>query len=146
MDFLKNAVKDVGKRSGKLVESTKLSAKIASEEGKLKKLYADLGEEVYKEYTKGEKFDGKFNQLFSDINLALKAIEELKDEQADVKGVKECQNCGAEIKQEAKFCTNCGAAQEDEPAAMPETKNCPNCGAELDIDAKFCPECGTTME
>lgn len=146
MDFLKNVAKDVGKRSGKLVESTKLSAKIASEESKLKKLYADLGEEVYSDYTKGERFDGKYNQLFSDINLAKKAIEDLKDEHADVKGVKECNNCGAEIKQEAKFCTNCGAPQEDEPAVTAQTKNCPNCGAELDIDAKFCPECGNTME
>lgn len=146
MDFLKNVAKDVGKKSGKLMESTKLSAKISSEESKLKKLYADLGEAVYNDYTKGESFDGKYSEHFSDINLAIKTIKELKDEQADVKGVKECDNCGAEIKQEAKFCTNCGAPQEEEPAVEVATKNCPNCGAELDIDAKFCPECGNTME
>jgi len=144
MDFLKNVAKDVTKRSGKLVESTKLSAKIASEETKLKKLYSDLGEQVYKDYTSGQTFDGKYNQFFSDINLVLKEIEELKEDKADVKGVKTCNNCGAEIKQEAKFCTNCGAPQ-DEEEAEPATKNCPSCGAELEMDAKFCPEYGKTM-
>jgi RNA polymerase subunit RPABC4/transcription elongation factor Spt4 len=144
MDFLKNVAKDVTKKSGKLVESTKLSAKIASEKAKLEKLYTELGEQVYNDYTSGEKFDGKYNQFFSDINLAKKEIDDLREDKADVKGVKTCNNCGAEIKQEAKFCTNCGAPQ-DQEEAPPATKNCPNCGAELDIDAKFCPECGKTM-
>lgn len=144
MDFLKNVAKDVTKKSGKLVESTKLSAKIASEKAKLEKLYTELGEQVYNDYTSGEKFDGKYNQFFSDINLAKKEIEDLREDKADVKGVKTCNNCGAEIKQEAKFCTNCGAPQ-DQEETPPATKNCPNCGAELDIDAKFCPECGKTM-
>jgi RNA polymerase subunit RPABC4/transcription elongation factor Spt4 len=144
MDFLKNVAKDVTKKSGKLVESTKLSAKIASEKAKLEKLYTELGEQVYNDYTSGEKFDGKYNQFFSDINLAKKEIDDLREDKADVKGVKTCNNCGAEIKQEAKFCTNCGAPQ-DQEETPPATKNCPNCGAELDIDAKFCPECGKTM-
>jgi len=144
MDFLKNVAKDVTKKSGKLVESTKLSAKIASEKAKLEKLYTELGEQVYNDYTSGEKFDGKYNQFFSDINLAKKEIDDLREDKADVKGVKACNNCGAEIKQEAKFCTNCGAPQ-DQEETPPATKNCPNCGAELEIDAKFCPECGKTM-
>jgi RNA polymerase subunit RPABC4/transcription elongation factor Spt4 len=146
MDFLKNVAKDVGKKSGKLVEGTKLTAKIASEESKMKKFFADLGEMVYNDYQAGESFSNKYDVLFSDINLVKKTIEDLRQEAADVKGVKTCSNCNAQIKQEARFCTNCGAPQDTpEPEVAVETKDCPNCGATLEKDAKFCPECGTTM-
>ncbi len=149
MDFLKNVAKDVGKKSGKLVEGTKITAKIASEESKLKKLYADLGEMMHEDYQAGETFDEKYDVLFSDINMVMKTIKDLRQEAADVKGVRTCTNCHAQIKQEAKFCTNCGSPQEVPPVeaeeVVVETKNCPNCEAELEKDAKFCPECGTTM-
>lgn len=146
MDFLKNIAKDVSKKSGQLVDNTRLSARIATEESKLKDLYTELGERVYKDYQAGIQFDGEFNEFFSDINLIIKGIVDLKDEQADVKGAKNCLNCGAEIKQEAKFCINCGAPQEEVQVDLPKTKICTNCGEELEIDAKFCPECGNTME
>ena len=48
----------------------------------------------------------------------------------------ECDNCGAKIKEGAKFCPECGANQ---------GLTCSNCGAELNKNAKFCPECGTKV-
>ena len=44
-----------------------------------------------------------------------------------------CSKCGAEIKENAKFCPECGEKQ---------GSVCPKCGANLKKNAKFCSECG----
>lgn len=46
-----------------------------------------------------------------------------------------CTKCGAAIKKGAKFCSECGSKQG--PAV------CSKCGTELSAGAKFCPECGS---
>ncbi|MDI6723146.1 MAG: zinc ribbon domain-containing protein [Methanobacterium sp.] len=53
---------------------------------------------------------------------------------------RECSNCGAQIEENVKFCTECGSKMEQE-----ELK-CPSCSAQLPKDTKFCTECGTKIE
>ncbi len=57
-----------------------------------------------------------------------------------------CPNCGAEIKKESKFCSECGAAI-PAPAAQRLT-HCPNpaCGQALEGQEKFCPACGEKIQ
>ena len=50
-----------------------------------------------------------------------------------------CNVCNAEIADNAKFCTVCGAKVEEEI-------KCPNCGATISKDAIFCTECGYNKE
>jgi tetratricopeptide (TPR) repeat protein len=50
-----------------------------------------------------------------------------------------CKTCNAEIAENAKFCTECGAKVEREPV-------CSNCGVKLTAGAKFCLECGTPVK
>lgn len=47
-----------------------------------------------------------------------------------------CVKCGANMKENAKFCPECG-----NPAGV----QCPNCKHVLKAGSKFCPECGTSM-
>ena len=53
-----------------------------------------------------------------------------------------CQNCGEEVVDGAKFCKNCGAEIIVEEASETGTKFCSNCGFEMPKATKFCPECG----
>ncbi|ACA89319.1 MULTISPECIES: zinc ribbon domain-containing protein [Burkholderia cepacia complex] len=46
-----------------------------------------------------------------------------------------CAGCGALNAADARFCTQCGAAQRG--------KACSRCHAALAADARFCPGCGT---
>ena len=48
-----------------------------------------------------------------------------------------CEKCGAKMREGAKFCPECGAAQ----GAV-----CPKCGKPVSKNAKFCPECGETLK
>lgn len=48
-----------------------------------------------------------------------------------------CDNCGAKIRKNAKFCHECGAKQ---------GYSCPVCGADVKKNSKFCAECGTKLE
>ncbi len=48
-----------------------------------------------------------------------------------------CVHCGAEIKEGAKFCPECGKSQ---------ANLCPKCGNPVSKTAKFCPECGEVLK
>ena len=52
--------------------------------------------------------------------------------------MKKCSFCGADIKDTAKFCDECGKPKSTK-------KICPKCNAENDDDAKFCSECGEKL-
>jgi class 3 adenylate cyclase len=47
-----------------------------------------------------------------------------------------CRECGAENRESARFCGECGARS---PLL------CPQCGAEIAPDLKFCDQCGTRL-
>ena len=48
-----------------------------------------------------------------------------------------CPKCGALVKENAKFCPECGEKM--------GTEICPKCGAKVKAGAKFCPECGVKL-
>jgi len=50
-----------------------------------------------------------------------------------------CKSCGAETRQEDKFCRGCGGAIVREPAEQ----FCTKCGTRVASDANFCANCGT---
>ncbi len=51
-----------------------------------------------------------------------------------------CENCGALIPEDSKFCPECGNVIQ--PAPEPASPHCPNCGAEIEPDSYFCENCG----
>ena len=54
-----------------------------------------------------------------------------------------CQNCGTEVVEGARFCKNCGSEIVVEEDGAGATKFCSNCGFEMPKETRFCPECGT---
>ncbi len=68
-------------------------------------------------------------------NMMGQAMQNMnKPEEKQVVPNSKCTECGAGIKEGAKFCPECGSKQMTE-------KTC-SCGAKLHTNAKFCPECG----
>ena len=52
-----------------------------------------------------------------------------------------CTACGQPIAAGSKFCSSCGAKQEEKLAGG----FCPNCGGKVEAGSKFCPNCGNKM-
>lgn len=51
--------------------------------------------------------------------------------------VEYCENCGAELGDDSKFCHECGHNIE---------RNCPNCGERIAESENFCENCGTNLK
>lgn len=49
-----------------------------------------------------------------------------------------CNNCGNQINEGDKFCTQCGTP-------VPQERLCPSCQTKLADNANFCPQCGTKV-
>lgn len=81
---------------------------------------------------------------------AAKAVEEANE--LDGYGFDVCLKCGAELKENAKFCRECGTRVSpldmdlETVEAEIQVKICPVCGDEDPVNAKFCSECGHKYE
>lgn len=102
------------KKSGEVVELTKLKLAIADTKSELKAKFCELGEMFYKEQ-KGESAD---LELSEDIIMQIDELKEVLDAQesklASLKKQKICPNCSSSIDADAKFCSRCGEKFEDD--------------------------------
>lgn len=67
------------------------------------------------------------------------------------KEMKYCIHCGAEIKDDAEFCGECGVSQGKLPEGSTgdrgdNEKYCTECGEIINKQAEVCPECGVRQE
>jgi DNA replicative helicase MCM subunit Mcm2 (Cdc46/Mcm family) len=162
MAFFENLGKKVGeaaqaaaKKSSELVETTKLNASIGSETDKIQKLYNQIGKLVYEKYAETGEADENIAAACAEIAEHELNIKELRKKIAEIKGVKQCAGCGAEMERNQVFCSKCGArnevpapaaGEETPPAQQPAASFCPSCGSALESGAAFCPNCGSKVE
>lgn len=160
MAFLENLGKKVGeaaqaaaKKSGELVEITKLNVNINSEEDKIQKLYAQIGKSVYDKFCQSGTAEDYIKEACEAISVHEQNIKSLRGKIAEVKGTKTCIGCGAEMERTQVFCSKCGTRNDIQQApfqAEPETQaaanlTCPSCGAALAAGSAFCTNCGTRL-
>ncbi len=128
-------------------------------------LYENIGRTAYGTY--GEEPFGEDGNKLSSIIDNLKELQIRLDAtilaQQEAKIIAEanenpgygfdvCLNCGAELKQGAKFCRECGQRVApldidlETVEAEPVMKICPVCGEDDPVNAKFCSECGHKYE
>ena len=156
MAFFENLGKKVGevaqtaaKKSGELVEVTKLNMSIGSEEDKIQRLYSKMGKKIYEEFCSGGSINDGFIEECKSIKGHEQTIDSLKQKIREIKNVEICGSCGAEIIKPSAFCPKCGVKLEvEKPPAQqkPQRKACPSCSAEIAEDAVFCTSCGAKTE
>lgn len=117
------AYKATTEKTGKLAEEVKLKLKMNENKSQISELYTKIGELVYQNHVREEKFDLnealeqeciKIDVLAGEIDEILNQIRELKDK-------KQCEKCYSEIDISAKFCPHCGAEQTENKSE--EAKN-----------------------
>lgn len=152
--------------NGKIMSITKeimnLEADINSSKAKVKDLYLELGESFYKGNAGNSVIADAYEDLFSRIRECENAISAASSKIDELKCIKVCNNCGAEIIEGADFCVKCGSRIEEsavvqeipvqppvvepEPVVYTQPKLCPTCHSVLEEDARFCTECGCHIE
>lgn len=55
--------------------------------------------------------------------------------------MKFCPKCQIDVREDAKFCPNCGGALVEKET----TKFCGHCGAKVTAEMKCCPQCGASL-
>ena len=158
MAFLENLGKKVGeaaqaaaKKSGELVETTKLNVSINSEEDKVQKLYAQIGKAVFEKFNSSGIADSDCKEACEAIKVHEQNIKNLKEKILDVRGVKLCVSCGNEMDKAQLFCAKCGTKNEivQAPEAAQgqavQSAVCPNCGTPVQAGSMFCAACGSKI-
>ncbi|MCX7708556.1 MAG: zinc ribbon domain-containing protein [Clostridia bacterium] len=141
------------KKSGDIVEVTKLNMSISAEEDKIQKAYTEIGKAVYEDFKNNAEVGAAAKEICEKIKSYEESIKEIKQKILDLKRIKACPGCGTELELEIAFCPKCGAKQEipqpkEEPAAVeeePKEKPCPSCGVINSPDSAFCTKCGIKL-
>ncbi len=106
-----DTAKAAAKKSGELVEVTKLNMNISAEEDKIRKAYSDIGKIVYNAYSKGAEVGEEYKALCQAIKAYEEVIAETRQKILDLKNLKVCTGCGTDLEQDILFCPKCGAKQ-----------------------------------
>lgn len=142
--------KDVAKKTKELAEVSSLNYQITSQEDVIRDTYLEIGRAYFE--ANRENLDAPYLELGDKILAAQAVIEEKKQKIREIKGIKLCTNCNAEIPLNAAFCANCGSKVEVPVALAPAAEesqtvpHCPVCNAELPPDSAFCTSCGHKIE
>jgi ribosomal protein L40E len=153
IDKLSKIAKSVGdeaanaaKKSGELIEITKLNHAISNEEDKINAILPKMGNISYQKFKNGENIDPDLLNYCNKIEEIKSTITGLKQKILEIKNVKICQSCGSELGLDITFCPKCGAKQDTpETTIVQDMKTCPNCAARVPLDSAFCTSCGAKI-
>lgn len=115
--------KTAAKRSGDIVEATKLNISIATEEDKIKRVYSEIGKVIYKSYAAGEEVPQSVKEYCDKIKSIEKNIEDMKQKILELRDVKACPECKTELHVDMAYCHKCGAKQEISERKAEEEKS-----------------------
>ncbi|MBR5533937.1 MAG: zinc ribbon domain-containing protein [Ruminiclostridium sp.] len=137
-------------KANSAIETGKLTYKINVEEKKIEAFTLAIGDLLVDKLDNGETFDDEIMALYASILASRDVIAAVLGEQAAKRPpVPTCANCGAELSETARFCSDCGAKVEEPEIEVVEAEAvppCTNCGAELEPEATFCDQCGTKVD
>lgn len=131
-------------KTKQMADVAKLNSDISDEEKKSTNIYYQIGR-LYVSLHKDNP-ESDFEVLIEQLNESQTKIENLKQQIQDIKGVKRCSTCGAEIPNNATFCSSCGTAVIQQKAVdAANLIKCTNCGKMIEKGMRFCTFCGNEV-
>lgn len=150
----RNIFERLGRRIGSAGQGLVRRTKNASEEKRLNRLISQNREEMNELFWKlGQSYYMKHRQetdcceqdFVDKLNVLLEQNVQCREEIRRLHQVTVCEKCGARLKEDALFCSSCGAGLEAEEPCQ-EGKICPDCGEKLPQENIFCNYCGKKLE
>lgn len=148
--------KNVADKAKEVAEINRLNGLIHSQKNMIEKTYREIGEIVYENRADRDAVD--LSSQIEQLDALWKETRRLQREILKVKGLQQCENCGAEIDRDVAFCPKCGSAvvMREEAQEVPNEETagesaasgaarCPGCGRDIEQGAAFCPFCGIRL-
>lgn len=110
-----------------LADIAKINSAVYDEEKKIDDNYREIGKLYFS--LRGENPEVDFAAMIAAIHESESKIAEFKQQIKDIKGVVCCEKCGAEVSNNAAFCSACGAPMpvvkpvETQPEQDPEAED-----------------------
>lgn len=123
-----------------MAEFVRYNSIISEEEKLLSKYYESLGRAYYNKIIQQSDAINDFSEITNSILNSLSKISEFQERIKQLKGIKKCTNCGADVPNGAAFCIKCGTKVVSDLGAC-----CKKCGAKLPENASFCTSCGSKI-
>ncbi len=99
-----------GKKTGELVETTKIKLEIAELQREIAALYEGLGRLVYDGRQSGESVEDMIESCVAHLEEQNAYLQELQDRVLENRNAVRCTVCGAVNEDTARFCSQCGKA------------------------------------
>lgn len=97
-----------GKKTGEMVENTKVKMEIAQIQREVASLYEGLGRLVYDGRKSGESVEDMVEACVAHLDEQNAYLEELQDRLLESKSAVRCAACGTVNDDSARFCNHCG--------------------------------------
>ncbi|WMJ79859.1 hypothetical protein RBU49_13425 [Clostridium sp. MB40-C1] len=104
----------IAKKSEELVEVSKLTVSINSEESKIKDIYTEIGKIVCEKHENGMYIDPDLVEQCNDVLDLKNKIREMKNRVIQIKNKKVCPECEETLNSETMFCPKCGTNIEND--------------------------------
>lgn len=131
-------------KTKQMADVAKLNSDISDEEKNVTNIYYQIGQLYVSLHNDNPEPD--FEVLIEQLNESQIQIKNLKQQIQDIKGVKRCTTCGAEIPNNATFCSSCGTAViQQKTVDAANLIKCNNCGKMIEKGMKFCTFCGNEV-
>lgn len=131
-----------------MTDIARLNSLIADEQQQVEQLYAQVG----KLYYEGGGYDSQtpLGELCLAISTLNERIAAQNEEIRQIRGTRQCPNCGAQLPLVSVFCGRCGAkidGMEMKSEAPAVAQNiCSGCGAKVLEGRAFCTSCGQKQD
>ncbi|OQB16096.1 MAG: Rad50 zinc hook motif protein [Firmicutes bacterium ADurb.Bin193] len=96
------------KKSGEVLEVSKLTLAISAANSDIKEEYEKIGRIIYEGREKNDLTTEELNAHFEAIDGLLAKIGEYRQKLNEIKNVRVCPVCGAELSKDSTFCAKCG--------------------------------------
>lgn len=120
---LKNSVNSAVKRSGELLEISKVKMAVADTKNEIGRKYRELGEKVYEAHQEDADTATEVEGIIWELDELFEVLKSHEMKLASLKKEKICENCKQSSDMEAAYCSKCGAKfpeQEPEEEKQPE--------------------------
>ncbi|MDD3765912.1 MAG: zinc ribbon domain-containing protein [Eubacteriales bacterium] len=96
------------KKSSKVVEQSKYTLAISAANSDIKERYESIGKLIYQGYKDNSVSSEEVEAHCKYIDERLAEIEEYRKKLNEIKSVKACPSCNAQVSDDSAFCAKCG--------------------------------------